>query len=97
VASNGSFAYLFDMGAKKEFIQFHTSVLCEGDVKFLFAKDNKTINGDYYVVTFHRSSIFTVENCSNSEHMPTNSNCSELYKSKVKLCKFKCLKCSHIV
>jgi hypothetical protein len=76
------------MGATKENIRFHTSVLCASNAKFLFARDNKTINGDYYVVTFRKSSFVTVEHCSedseDSEDMYTN-RCNELYKSVVNL------------
>jgi hypothetical protein len=72
------------MGTKKEHIRFHTSVLCADDVKFLFARRN-TINGDFYVVTLHRSSLneqistVSVEKCNGWEDMQKNS-CSALPK-----------------
>jgi hypothetical protein len=76
------------MGATKENIRFHTSVLCEGDVQFIFAKDNETINEDFYVVTFSRSSFnltnsIRVDHCEKLQHLHENS-CFELYKWEVK-------------
>jgi hypothetical protein len=79
------------MGAIKEHIRFHTSVYCASDAKFLFARDKKTINGDFYVVTFHRLSFVSVEHCSG-----WRDGCNELYISKVNLHQLKCMKFSHL-
>jgi hypothetical protein len=87
IASDGSFAYLFNMGATKENIRFHTSVLCEGDVQFFFAT-KETINGNFYVVTFRRSSLnltnsIRVDFCGSLKQLHENS-CFALYKWEVK-------------
>jgi hypothetical protein len=76
------------MGDTKEHIRFHTSVLCEGDVQFIFAKDKETISEDFYVVTFRRSSLnlanlIRVDYCISLKQLHEGS-CFEWYKWEVK-------------
>jgi hypothetical protein len=91
------------MGSTKEHIRFHTSVLCEGDVKFFLAGDDFIYAGyarDFYVVTFHRSSsdqtnFVRAEYCLGLQEMHEN-NCYTLFKLKVKVHKMKCLRLTNL-
>lgn len=85
------------MGSESEHVQFHTSVLCAGDVKFFFAKE-KTSVGQGYVLTMRRSTADTAkvktEKCE-SYHQYENEECTySNFKVKlVAICRY-LIKCN---
>jgi hypothetical protein len=90
IASDGTFSYLFNIGNKKEHIRFHTSVLCADGVTFVFAKNNKTTDGEGYAVTFHRISLdnATVVACKIGGGNGSFYSCSENSTVTVKFTSF---------
>lgn len=82
------------MGSGSEKVQFHTSVLCAGEVNFFFAKDKNSV-GQGYALNLQRSTSelanVKIEKCAGWDHFK-NGRCTN-WNFQVKLVVFDYIYC----